>query len=936
MPNNPGPVNRHPPMSRLRKIVLPITAELATTLKIIVETSTPYILFLHQGVAVLPSAGITVFQKTGNHMKSPMEMSDHVKWDDIFKRFLIIFLPSAIFFGSMTLLLYFKDARIERNAIEKNELFNIQTQMNIVASDFNSISMDLKFLASQNELIQFLGDGSPERVHLLTDEWQSFCRIKSSYSKIRYIDETGKEIITINCTDGHATPAASDTLKDISEKDYYKKTIGLSREEVYVSPFDLTEGEMESFNPTVRFSTPVFDSAGNNRGILVLNYLGTLLIEELKKASANSPGSTILVNSDSYYLTSLNQDQEWDFRASDQNSRSMKKHLPDEWQRINREESGQFLTDNGLVTFGTIYPVFNVTQSSPAARLNVIQAQQRQYFWKTVSYVPTRMLAAWPVKILNRIFLLYSVCLAIIAICSLLLARTSMKRKNAEEAMREREEHLRAINSAAANAIIVIDSNKKVLHWNPAAEKLFQYTPEEVMDKPITAIIAPPKHQSTLTKISRRFKIPDKDSTGSKTIELFGYRKDGTEFPVEVSFSAFKSRDQWHTVGIIRDISARKKMEKEVLRAQKFESLGVLASGIAHDFSNLLTAIIGNINLVRELTDPADENYELLKSADKAAIRAKALSQQLLIFSKGGNPIRKTVSIAPLLKESADFALHGSTISCSIHAPDDLWLVDVDSGQIGQVLQGIIINSKEAISGSGSIDIDCSNVTGIDIPGFPAPGSGNFIKLQIRDTGCGINKKDISKIFDPYFTTKDNGSGLGLAIAYSILQKHDGHITVQSDPDQGTTFAVFLPASLDQHLKIDEKGERPPGRHYRIMVVDGEEMLLNIANRILVRLGHECICVKNSIEAIEIYKHLWKTGTPVDCVIVDLTIPGGMGGKETAGAIYDINPEARIIVSSGYSHDPVMVDYDEYGFCAAIAKPFDMAELRETIDSVMG
>ncbi len=868
-------------------------------------------------------------------MKSPMEMSDHVKWDDIFKRFLLIFLPSAVFFGSMTLLLYFKDAKIEKTTIERNEIFNIRNQMNIVASDFNAISMDLKFLAGQNELIRFLGDGGPEHAHLLTDEWQSFCRIKSSYSKIRYIDENGREIIALNCADGHTRQAGADTLKDISEKDYFKKTIGLSREEVYVSPFDLnTEGEMESVNPTVRFSTPVFDTAGHNRGILVLNYFGALLIEELKKASANSPGSTILVNSDSYYLTSRNQDQGWDFSPSSRDGRSMKKHLPDEWQRINREESGQFQTDNGLVTFGTIYPVFKGSQPSPAS--GIIQAQQSQYFWKTVSYVPTGMLAAWPVKILNRIFLLYSVCLAIIAICSLLLARTSMKRKNAEEAMREREEQLRAINSAAANAIIVIDSNKKVLHWNPAAEKLFQYTPEEAMDKPITTIIAPPKHQSTLTKISKRFKMPDKDSAGSKTIELFGYRKDGTEFPVEVSFSAFKSRDQWHTVGIIRDISARKKMEKEVLRAQKFESLGVLASGIAHDFSNLLTAIIGNINLVRELTDPADEKYDLLESADKAAIRARALSQQLLIFSKGGTPVRKTTSIAPLIKDSADFALHGSTISCSIHAPENLWLVDIDAGQIGQVLQDIIINSKEAISGSGAIDIDCSNVTGIDIPGFPAPGSGNFIRLQIRDTGCGINKRDISKIFDPYFTTKDNGSGLGLAIAYSILQKHDGHITVQSEPGQGTTVTVFLPASLDQRLKTEEKGERPPGRHYRIMVVDGEEMLLNIANRILVRLGHECICVKNSIEAIEIYKHLWKTGTPVDGVIVDLTIPGGMGGKETAGAIYDINPEARIIVSSGYSHDPVMVDYDEYGFCAAIAKPFDMAELRETIESVMG
>jgi PAS domain S-box-containing protein len=870
-------------------------------------------------------------------MKIPMEMSDHVRWDDILKRFLIIFLPLALFFGSITLFLYLKDVKTERHATERNEIFNIETQMKIVATNFNSISMDLKFLAAQNELLHFLLNGRPEELHLLANEWLSFTTIKAVYSSIRYIDESGMEILKIDYNNGQPKSAPAEALRNISEKEYFKKAIGLSKEDVYISPFDLKlENDGESFKPIIRFSIPLFDETGRNRGILVLNYLGIVLVEELKKASTNAFGSTVFVNLDSYYLTSPEQDQSWGFNSSGKNIHKLKKHLPEEWQHINRKEAGQFQTDNGLVTFGTIYPLFNGSKPPPETGAHYIQAQQEKFYWKTVSFVPIEVLAAWPEKILNRILLLYSVCLVIIAICSLLLARTSLKRKNAEEARRESEEQLRAINSAAANAIIVIDNNKNVLHWNPAAEKLFQYTPEEVMDKPITSIIAPPKHQSTFTKISKKFNIPDKDSTGAKTIELFGYKKNGTEFPVEVSFSAFKSRDQWHTVGIIRDISTRKKMEKEILRAQKFESLGVLASGIAHDFNNLLTAIIGNINLVSQLTDPTDENYELLKSADKAALRAKALSQQLLIFSKGGNPVRKTTSIVPLIKDSADFALHGSTIVCSTHIPDDLWLVDIDAGQMGQVLQSLIINSKEAISGSGTIDISCRNVTNIEIATFPAQISGNFIEVQIKDTGCGINKKDLPKIYDPYFTTKDNGSGLGLAIVYSILQKHDGHITVQSKPDLGTTFTLYLPASLDQHIKIEEKGEVPSGRHYQIMVVDGEEMLLNIAKRMLVHLGHECICVKNSIEAIEIYKHLWKTGTPVDGVIVDLTIPGGMGGKETAGAIYDINPEARIIVSSGYANDPVMIDYDEYGFCAAIAKPFDIAELRDMIHTVIG
>ncbi len=870
-------------------------------------------------------------------MKRPMEMSNHVKWDDIFKRFLLIMLPLALLFGSITLFIYFKDIKAERYATGRDEIFNIDTQLKIVASDFDAISMDLAFLAAQNELAAYLETGGPEQLHQLVKELLSFSSIKSAYDSIRYIDKNGKEIIKITGTGNRPELDTAGNLGSVADTEFFKRTMALNRRSVFISPFDLGPATPENkhlFHPVIRFSMPVYDGAGNNRGILVLNYRGILLIDALRKASANSPGTTLLADADSYYRTGSNQDKEESLHIPGP-GKGIKRPLPPGWRRINLEASGQFQTEDGLVTFGTIYPLLKDIQPAAQSGITIFQAENRHSFWKTVSYVPAKVLAVWPVKIRNRILLLYSVCLVIIAVCSLLLARTGAKRKAAEETIREREEHLRAINAAAANAIIVIDNNKRVLHWNPAAEKLFQYTCDEAMDKPITAIIAPPKHQSTLTKISKKFNIPDKTDTGSKIIELFGYKKDGTEFPVEVSFSAYKSRDQWHTVGIIRDISTRKKMEKEVLRAQKFESLGVLASGIAHDFNNLLTAIIGNINLVRQLTNAEDDKHELLEGAEKAALRAKALSQQLLIFSKGGNPIRKTLSIAPLIKDSADFALHGSTIACSIRLPDDLWLVDIDAGQMSQVIQSLIINSKEAISGSGTIDISCSNVTTIDLPAFPAPINGNFIRLQIRDTGCGMNKRDILKIFDPYYSTKDNGRGLGLAIVYSILQKHDGHIAVQSEPDLGTTVSIFLPAALDQYRRTEERSETSLNRHYQIMVVDGEEMLLNIARRMLVHLGHECICVKNSMEAIEIYKHLWKTGTPVDGVIVDLTIPGGMGGKETAGAIYDINPEARIIVSSGYTNDPVMIDYDEYGFCAAIAKPFDMTELRDTLDSVM-
>lgn len=859
----------------------------------------------------------------------------YVRWAEILKRFLLIFLPLVLFFGTLTLLFYYKDVNTEQLTVTKSEFYKINSQMKVVRSKFKSIITDLQFLVMQSELSEYLQNKTPEKLNALTRELQNFIGIKKIYTQLQLLDENGLEVVLLQNDKGSPHLVAVEQLQDRAQQPYFQEARKLARGEVLVSPFDLNNSLPNEVmvEPVIRFSTPVIDEDGRHHGIIILNHPATYLIEDLETASINSPGQTMLVNPDGYYLNKPTGPAN-DSNISAIPAKNVETFIPEEWNRIKTEQSGQFTSPKGLITFNTIYPLPVDTDQSSELNGDIKPEHSKGYLWKTISFVPQEILAEWPKKILGRILLLYAVCLIVIAICSWLLARTSIRRKKAEEAMRENEEELRAINTAAANAIILIDNNKNVLHWNPAAERLFQYSAAEVVKKKITSIISPPKHQSTFTKISRQFMMPDPDSMEAKTIELYGYKKDGTEFPVEVSFSAYKSGEQWHTVGIIRDISARKEMEMEVLRVQKFESLGVLSSGIAHDFNNLLTAIIGNINLVGKLSGTSSDSLSLLQNAEKAAHRAKALTQQLLTFSKGGIPIRKTTAIDTIVKESIEYALHGSSIISSLDMPDDLFLVDIDEGQIGQVIQNIVHNSRQAISNSGAIHLRCRNATAEEVGELPPQFSGNYIAIEIRDTGHGITKMDLSKIYDPYFTTKDHGSGLGLTIAYSIIQRHDGYITVSSEEDIGSVFTVYLPAAVDQHLPKDKERKKGQGNHFKIMVVDNEEMLLNIASRMMVHLGHECICARTAREALDLYKHFWKTGAPVDGVIIDLTLPGGMGGKETAGAIFDINSEARIVVSSGYTNDPVMVDYDEYGFCAAIAKPFDMNELGEVIDSV--
>lgn len=856
-------------------------------------------------------------------------------WYDIGRHFLRIFLPLAIFFGSLTVLFYYRDVNTVLQAVKQGELYKVDAQVKAIESRFTSIASDVKLLTLQNELNDYIASQDPANLDRLAGELQLFAAIKKTYTQIQYIDAKGKERLRILVGNGQPVRVAEDKLFSKIDSSLFDKVLHQNHDTIFISPFDVIKGpETDADIPVIHFYAAVVGSDGDRHGIVVLSHPLRSLLNDLQSTAQQTESRSFLVNGEGEYLGTTMAGE----TASQQPS-FLQKNIEDffgpAWQNIKVMESGQFTTDQGLISFNTISPF-----SEPIFDSSV-SAQQKSHdhekiSWKTISFVPEKNLSKWPEKILNRILLLYSVCLIIIGITSVMLTRTSLRRQHVETALRESEEELRAINEAAANAIIAIDNNKNVLHWNPAAEKLFQYTAEEVVEKPITSIISPPKHQSSFTKLSRKFKLPvETDSMEAKTIELYGYKKDGTEFPVEVSFSAFKKGDQWHTVGIIRDITARRMMEKEVLRANKFESLGVLSSGIAHDFNNLLTAIIGNINLVSKLSTMSADSLELLKNAEKASRRAKALTQQLLTFSKEGMPVRKTTAIGKLIEDSVEFALHGSQVVHHFELPDDLLLVDIDGAQIGHVVQNLVTNSRQAIKGSGVIHISCRNIVGGEEDDLQVPLSGTFIAITIRDTGQGIREKDLPKIFDPYFTTKETGSGLGLTIAHSIIQRHDGHITVESRENRGSTFTIFLPAAVDQHLPQEHEKKKGKGKRFRIMVVDSEEMLLNIAGRMLVHLGHECVCARSAREALDTYKHLWKTGSPVDGVIVDLTLPGGMGGKETAGAIFDINSEARIIVASGYANDPVMVDFDEYGFCAAIAKPFDMDELTEVIETVL-
>jgi len=377
-------------------------------------------------------------------------------------------------------------------------------------------------------------------------------------------------------------------------------------------------------------------------------------------------------------------------------------------------------------------------------------------------------------------------------------------------------------------------------------------------------------------------------------------------------------------------------MEEELYKIDKLESIGVLAGGIAHDFNNLLTIIMGNIQLAKMYTDDT-KIIKKLQETEKASMRAKDLTQRLLSVAKGGPPQKEISSIASIIRETTKFSLSGSNVECEFDIADDLWLVNVDTGQISQVIQNLVVNADQAMPLGGKLEIKAENKKIKEEDRLPL-SEGNYIKISIKDEGEGIPKKHINNIFDPYFTTKsrgvEKGTGLGLSVCHSILKKHNGYINVKSKVEKGTVFHIYIPASKKQRSTKTVENKKPVFGEGRILVMDDDEMVREMASEIIDYLGYNTDFAINGSDAIEKYKVAQETNQPYDVVILDLTVRGGKGAKSTIKELQKIDKKVKAIVTSGYSNDPIMKDYKKYGFTAAFSKPYQIKKLSRILSDL--
>ncbi len=507
------------------------------------------------------------------------------------------------------------------------------------------------------------------------------------------------------------------------------------------------------------------------------------------------------------------------------------------------------------------------------------------------------------------------------------------ERLAAERALRDSETRYRELFEQGAGGIYRSTPEGRFITVNTALARMFGFTKPEDM----IAWTGTQAAQSIYLKPGRRDEFRTAFGERGQVIDFESevQMRDGRS--IWISENAREVRDSQGRLlyyeGFVTDITARRQLEAEMGRASKLEAVGLLAGGIAHDFNNILTVVLGNVTLAEADTDAGSAINLRLADARKATMRARDLTLQLLTFAKGGEPVKAAVELPELLRESAAFSLHGAKAKADFRIAPNLWSVNADKGQLGQVVQNLVLNAVQAMPSGGMVTVTAEN-TEVAAGALPV-SPGRYVKLTVSDSGMGIARDHLAKIFDPYFTTKAQGSGLGLATVYSIIRKHEGHIEADSEPDRGTIFRLWLPAGgTPVSAPGGTSGSRSPFRT-KVLFMDDEEPIRGMAKIFMERLGFDCDTAADGAETIRKYQEAMQGGHGYEVVLMDLTVPGGMGGREAMEQLRRIDPAVRAIVSSGYSRDPVMANYRLHGFRAVLPKPYGLEQLRKTMNDVL-
>jgi PAS domain S-box-containing protein len=538
-----------------------------------------------------------------------------------------------------------------------------------------------------------------------------------------------------------------------------------------------------------------------------------------------------------------------------------------------------------------------------------------------------------PLILHTGLFVLLGVLVGIAVYLVLWILPMVALRRALGQLAREKERAQVTLRSIA-DGVITTDAEGNVEFMNRHAEGMTGWSQEAAAGRPVRQVFRALDGR-TGQELSDPLAERQADSRAGEQNVLVA--RDGSRRLIDDSVAAIRGGAGGIAGAILvfRDVTLKVRKEEELIKWQKLESLGTLAGGIAHDFNNFLAAILGNISLAKQILDPGSKAVARLEAAEKASDRASDLAAKLLTFSKGGKPVRERISLDSVVRDSALLSVRGTPVRCEFGIAEDLWATDADAGQIGQAIGNLVINAVQAMPGGGTALIRGANVIiGEGEMAYVKPGP--YVKIEVADTGVGIPGRNLKRIFDPYFTTRENGMGLGLTISYHIMKNHGGNLFVESEPGAGTTVSLYFPASTERMPRIVEAvSETAREGKWKVLVMDDEDLVRDMAIGMLEHLGFEARGARDGREAIGMYKDADTEGTPFDLVVMDLTVPGKMGGKEACARLLGKYPDAKVIVCSGYSSDPVMSDHAAYGFLGMLGKPFHMEELKRVVEQVL-
>ncbi len=858
-------------------------------------------------------------------------MRSIVQKPNFIKYFLTVFLPSICLVASLLFYVVSEERKHQMIHTGLEASGFIKSKQKNVSDNLHSVTTDLLTLAKLHEVEDSIS--SKVASSALIHDLLIFSAGKRIYDQIRYLDESGQEVVRVNFNNGKPVVVPEKDLQNKADRYYFRDTFALARNEVFVSPLDLNieHGEIEQpLKPMIRIGTPLFDINGKKRGIILLNYFGAELLDTFGQMYSDAGGEHMLLNSDGFWLKSNDPKDEWGFMYDDKHELTYANRFPDAWKQMQDMEAGQFSFQGGLVSFSTIYPIViaeknsltSSTGSGVPFEASKTSRHGTSYFWKIVHFDEAESLEDLLLAHSNVPFLAI-VLFIFMAIVSWIAAAAMARRQAALKELKVSLTRLKGFDQYSSEGVYRIDMGKpvpltlpsvKILEWinknavvgevNDSLARMYGLEPKDMIGKPVTDFAPDYGRRAVMmlgndgyVNVNEETEDIDKDGHPLYLIEsYYGIVEDGYLL------------EMW---GAQNNITKRKKaelentrLESQLRQAHKMEAIGTLAGGIAHDFNNILGIIIGYTDMAKEDAPPGSHFGQDLDKVLQASNRAKDLVKQILTFSRQAQVERVPLQPRLIIKEALKMLRSSipTTIEIQENISQDLGSIDADPTQFHQIVVNLCTNAFHAMEENGGVlrvALQLADSVPPELQERQTENGERFLEMSISDTGHGIGSDLIEKIFDPFFTTKEQGkgTGMGLAISYGIVKEYGGLITVDSRVGEGATFHVYLPESRHDSVAdlSDEKTVQQGSE--RILFVDDEEPMTEMGKDMLERLGYHVTAKQRSVEALEIFQ---EQPDKFDLVITDQTMPG-LTGLDLSKKLLQIRPDIPIILCTGYS-----------------------------------